>query len=556
MKRIKTIFISILLLSFGAMYMNDAYAYEHEVWESGNTYYWKTFDVQRGSSSDLAVAVEGAMGSGNRDIHVITSGTLYSTINVSASGVRLWCHNNTFTCSFSGSGILNNGNDGFEIHDLTLRNVSDGYGIRSSASSNLSFTNVIVIDIGWLGIRIDSRTSDPWDYTIYNVYMKDCRFENTGGHGLEIYSVDGLTLEGTMTARNTGDCGVLLDQCSNGTIETVDAYDCAWGSGYAGLRYANGCSNITTQTLYADRCGRGFFIVQSGPTVNCHVNYAEIRECSDIGIWIEDGTDCSVKSGCCESGVSVSGSGSYANVSSSCDNSGVTIYQIKNRSTGLYLDGMGRTNNGAAAGQWANTTHVNSQWEIISTDGYNQLRNVGTGLFLDGMGRTNNGADCGQWANTTHVNSQWSIESFDGNYVRIQNRGTGLFLDGMGRTNNGDAAGQWANSTHPNAQWELVFVSLKSASIQIASTEISSEMATDEKIELYPNPVSSSLSISISKDYEKAELRIFDLDGKMVLNTIISGEKSVLNLDKLESGIYMITIIAKDWIMNKKIVKQ
>ncbi|MBN2610235.1 MAG: T9SS type A sorting domain-containing protein, partial [Bacteroidales bacterium] len=34
-----------------------------------------------------------------------------------------------------------------------------------------------------------------------------------------------------------------------------------------------------------------------------------------------------------------------------------------------------------------------------------------TGLFLDGMGRTGNGDACGQWANTTHVNSQWSLVS-------------------------------------------------------------------------------------------------------------------------------------------------
>ncbi|MBN2444431.1 MAG: hypothetical protein JXJ04_23915, partial [Spirochaetales bacterium] len=143
-------------------------------------------------------------------------------------------------------------------------------------------------------------------------------FENCGSHGLETYSIDGFTIEGTVTARNCGECGVLFNQSYNGTVETVDAYNCCWGGGYAGLRYANACNNITTDVLYADRCGRGFFIVQSGPTVNCHLNYAEIRECSDVGIWIENGTNCSVKSGCCESGVSVSGSGSYANVSSSC----------------------------------------------------------------------------------------------------------------------------------------------------------------------------------------------------------------------------------------------
>ena len=291
--------------------------YSNEVYSSGGTYYWRINGSTAGSSSSLSTAINNCLGSG-REVHVTTGGTLNATLTVPGTNVRLYCHGNTLTCNFTGSGIINNGNDGFEIHDLILRNVVGGYGIRSSAASNLSFTNVSTIDIDWIGIRIDSRTSNPWDYTIYNLYMRDIHVENCGSHGLETYSIDGFTIEGTVTARNCGDCGVLFNQSYNGTVETVDAYNCCWGGGYAGLRYANACNNITTDVLYADRCGRGFFIVQSGPTVSCHLNYAEIRECSDVGIWIENGTNCSVQSGCCESGVSVSGSGSYANVSSSC----------------------------------------------------------------------------------------------------------------------------------------------------------------------------------------------------------------------------------------------
>ena len=308
----------VLFIAIMAMFVNNVKAYDNEVWATGNTYYWKINGVEAGSSANLSTAISSCIGN-NREVHILTSGTLTSTLTIRSTNVKLFCHDNTLTCNFTGSGIINNGNDGLEIHDLTLRNVVGGYGIRSSAASNLRFTNLTLIDIGWLGMRIDSRTSNPWDHTIYNVYMKDCHFENTGGHGLEFYSIDGLTLEGTMTARHTGDCGVLLNNCNDATIETVDAYDCNWGGGYAGLRYANGCSNVTTNQLYADRCGRGFFIVKSGPSVNCHVNNAQIGECSGLGIWIENGTNCSVKAGCSNSPVSVSGSGSYANVSQNCD---------------------------------------------------------------------------------------------------------------------------------------------------------------------------------------------------------------------------------------------
>ena len=77
---------------------------------------------------------------------------------------------------------------------------------------------------------------------------------------------------------------------------------------------------------------------------------------------------------------------------------------------------MGRTTNGADVGQWSNTTSYNSHWELIQYSGnYYQLRNRSTGLYLDGMGRTTNGDAAGQWANTTHVNSQWEMISTSGN---------------------------------------------------------------------------------------------------------------------------------------------
>ena len=370
----------VLFIALMAMFVNDVKAYDNEVWEESNMYYWKINGAQAGSSANLSTAISSCIGN-DREVHILTSGTLTSTLTIRSTNVKLFCHDNTLTCNFTGSGIINNGNDGLEIHDLTLRNVVGGYGIRSSAASNLSFTNLTLIDIGWLGMRIDSRTSNPWNYTIYNVYMRDCHFENTGGHGLEFYSIDGLTLEGTMTARHNGDCGVLLNNCHNATIETVDAYDCNWGGGYAGLRYANGCSNVTTNQLYADHCGRGFFIVQSGPTVNCHVNNVQIGECSGLGIWIENGTNCSVKDGCCESPVSVSGTGSYANVSNSCEDVVVPVsleegyYQISPVHSGLCMQ------SNTTPTQQTCSDIQNQIWRVIKDGDNYQLLNVATNQY-------------------------------------------------------------------------------------------------------------------------------------------------------------------------------
>ncbi|MBN1184726.1 MAG: RICIN domain-containing protein [Bacteroidales bacterium] len=538
MSNFKRLFICISILFCGAIFMNDVLAYEHEVWQSGSLYYWKTFDVTRGSSSDLAVAVEGAMGSGNRDVHVTTSGTLRSTLDVVQPGVRLYCHGNTFTANFDGIGIMNNGRNGFEIYDLTLRNVTQ-YGIRCSGASDLRFVNVKTIDIGWIGMRIDSRSSNPWDYTIYNLYMRDCHFENCGSHGLETYSIDGVTLEGTMTARNCGECGVLFNQSKNGTVGTVNAYNCCWGGGYAGLRFANGCSNITVQKLIADHCGRGYFVVKTGPTVNCHLNNAEIRECSGLGIWIENGTNCSVKSGCCESAISVSGSGSYVNVSSSCSSSGGTVYQFRNRSTGQYIDGMGRTINGDAAGQWGNTTHPNAQWRLVDAgSGYSYIVNVATNMKLDGYGRTSNGSVCAQYSNsTTHPNAQWRFIDAGSGYYFIENRGTGMRLDGYGLTDNGSDLMQYHNTTHPNAQWQRI--AFKSA------TNVTGILENEaDALRMYPNPAVDNLYIRLPANYNKnVSITVFNSAGsRLIMKDNISADEYQLDLSSINSGIYILVV--------------
>lgn len=131
-------------------------------------------------------------------------------------------------------------------------------------------------------------------------------------------------------------------------------------------------------------------------------------------------------------------------------------YQLRNVATNLYADGMGRTNNGDNCGQYADTTHYNSQWEFINVGGnYYKLRNRGTGMYLDGMGRASNGSICGQWSESSSYNQQWEQISV-GSYFKFKNRATGLYLDGMGRTSNGDDLCQWSDSSSNNQRWSKI----------------------------------------------------------------------------------------------------
>ena len=548
MKHFNKLALGLLLIMFGSLFAQDALAYTNEVRQSGSSYIWRVNNVDQGSTSDLATAINNAIGTGNREVHILTGGTLSSTINLQA-GLVLRFHNNTLNKNHSGYGFLRDGSGPIEFYDLTLNNNAN-MGIRISRASDLVFSNVKIYG-GSIGIRVDSHPSRPYEEGrwVYNVSVQNCRFENNGSHGLETYGVDGFTAN-TIVARNCGECGVLLNKTINGTIGTVDAYRCSYGGGYAGLRFANDCSNVTTNMLYADECGRGYFVLTGSN--NIHLNNCRITDCTNIGIWLENVVNCTVKAGCSNCGVAVSGSGSYANVSNSCSSSGGgTAYQIKNRATGLFLDGMGSTSNGSPVCQWGNTTHPNSKWEMIAVGNYYQFKNVATGMFIDGYGYTTNGADVNQYSNTTHVNSQWSIVNVDGTYVRIQNRGTGLFLDGMGRTTNGAAAGQWSNTSHVNAQWQLISV-LKSAVLDTEELETSN----NKNLQINPNPALSDIMIQLPNDIKQANILVYDLSGKEVMKAQIQEGSHTLNIALLAPGIYILKAETENWSAQQKLVKQ
>lgn len=399
-----SILLSLLVLCVIAS--DSAQAYDNEVYYSGGSYRWKTANVERGQTSDLATAIQNCIGSGNITIDITTGGTLSKQINL-MPGLALYCHNKTFQKGHSGTGFYRDGGGPISIYDMILTaSRGSGMGIRTSRASDLRFQNVRIVG-GSIGIRVDSHPSRPYEEGrwVYSMTVQDCAFDNCSSHGLETYGVDGFSVYGFI-ATNCGECGVLFNKSINGSVGTVNAYRCCYGGGYAGLRFANTCANVTVANCVSDECGRGLFILTGSHDIT--VQTCTITDCSDVGIWLENVVNCRVLSGSViNCGVSVSGSGSYANVNTGGGN---MIKRVRNRGTGMYLDGMGRTSNGSDAGQWANTTHNNAKWEFVPTGSYYYLVNRGTGMKLDGYGRTTNGDVCAQYSgSTTHYNAQWQL---------------------------------------------------------------------------------------------------------------------------------------------------
>lgn len=175
-------------------------------------------------------------------------------------------------------------------------------------------------------------------------------------------------------------------------------------------------------------------------------------------------------------------------------------------------------------------------------------------LLDDGMGRTANGSDVGQWANTTHNNSQWSVQQYSGNYSRIQNRGTGLYLDGMGRTANGSACGQYANTTHVNAQWQLIAVS-SSARMAVEEQTIANEEST--LVRVHPNPASDEITIVLPSTYEGEKIAdLHDGMGKVAVSNKFNNGQHTMYIGDLPSGLYILKITSNKKLIVEKVIKR
>ena len=75
---------------------------------------------------------------------------------------------------------------------------------------------------------------------------------------------------------------------------------------------------------------------------------------------------------------------------------------------------------------------------------------------------------------------------------------------------------------------------------------------TNEQVSIYPNPNNGSFVIETNTS-TKPSMQIFDVNGKMVLNQTING-KTNIDAGSLHEGVYNISIISNQGIINKRLV--
>ncbi|GAA3642969.1 right-handed parallel beta-helix repeat-containing protein [Streptomyces chitinivorans] len=287
-------------------------SYQAEAVKSGSTW-----TARRGGSTvytggSMRDAMQAAIGSltPNRSskerVVVRGSGSISAGTRVSLPSNTAIDVCGTIDVTGSGSGdqapIYSRGTTNVEVGHLNVTG-RPLYGIFMRNVSNVVLGRIDMRVSGGLGIRIDNhgdRSSRSRNIRIDNVYVS-----GAGNHGVETYGVDGLTI-GTVTARNVGYSGLLLNDTINATVGKVDADNTATGTGYAAFRMANRNgrigsgypTNIRVGEVVARGGGRGVFCVsESGGAVidrvtltNTGSNAILIENCYNVTIASQGGT--------------------------------------------------------------------------------------------------------------------------------------------------------------------------------------------------------------------------------------------------------------------------
>ncbi|MGI5428038.1 hypothetical protein [Streptomyces sp. CA-179760] len=245
----------------------------------------------RTSKERVVVRGSGSIPAGSRiSLPSYTALDVCGTINVTGSG------------SGDQAPVYSRGTRDIEVQNLKLTG-TPLYGIFLRNVQNVVLGRIDMRLSRGLGVRIDNR-GDTSQWT-RNVRIDDVYVSGASSHAVETYGVDGLTI-GTVTARNVGESGLLLNQTINATVAKVDAENAGTGTGYAAFRMANRNgrvgsgypTNIRVGEVIARGGGRGVFCVSEsgGATIDkvtlSHTgnNSVLIENCYNVSLAARSGT--------------------------------------------------------------------------------------------------------------------------------------------------------------------------------------------------------------------------------------------------------------------------
>ena len=92
--------------------------------------------------------------------------------------------------------------------------------------------------------------------------------------------------------------------------------------------------------------------------------------------------------------------------------------------------------------------------------------------------------------------------------------------------------------------------------VQLGTASREGELIVGNKISLFPNPANSTLNVRIDDLNGNAQLQVYDVMGKLVMQQQANKQVTALNIAKLSAGIYMLNISDASGVRTMKFVKE
>lgn len=260
------------------------------------------------AGSNYLDAINSAISSLTRGRSTQERVTVLADGSIGAGSINLPSHTALEVC-----GTMNVGNarNRGAIQATGVRDVAIPHlNMTGSPYFGLLFYDVHGLHLGQINLRLSSGLGirfhrDQPGST--NVRMDNVFVSGTNNHGVETWNIDGLQI-GTITARNTGYAGLLLNNSRNATIDLVDGQATGNGTGYATLRFANENgrvgggypTNIFVNRVISRGGGRGIFCVSNSGGVE--INHIDLSNNGGNSILIENCHNVTIHGGSIDGG--------------------------------------------------------------------------------------------------------------------------------------------------------------------------------------------------------------------------------------------------------------
>jgi choice-of-anchor B domain-containing protein len=86
------------------------------------------------------------------------------------------------------------------------------------------------------------------------------------------------------------------------------------------------------------------------------------------------------------------------------------------------------------------------------------------------------------------------------------------------------------------------------------SSNFNIETVNNQQLNLYPNPASQSVHIQLPETENLLTVKIYDLKGNIVLNTIVSTSKESISIDGLTEGLYVVKAQGNKTLYHQKLI--